>query len=256
MICRVMRLSISSIVGAATCTGGLCATTRRSAASSQGAAGFVDGRHGVGGVVPGGLVALAASAIARVFLAGHFRFLRLVLAGILGQGVRIGLAVGADSRRPQGDLAGFDELAADLGDQFPPDAQLLGEVAVGTVVVEPQLDLDRPSPFQAGEREAVEQVGSGHVVERVVERAEQDLGGDRLAPEAHGRGVPVEAVGQEELAVDLVDRDRRHPAPGVHVAVNRVVVETIAQVQGRVEHHIFEKDLGNLHRPPLPRFAA
>ena len=72
--------------------------------------------------------------------------------------------------------------------------------------MELELDLDGPPPLGPRQRQAVEQVDARDEVEGVGEGAGADLGRDRPLAEHHGRGVAVEAVGDQPLAVDV---DRR-----------------------------------------------
>lgn len=162
----------------------------------------------------------------------------------------IGLAVGPQAGRAEGNLARFHQLPADLGHQLPPHAELLGQVAVGPLVMEPEPDLDGPSPLGAGQGEAVEEVGAGHEVERLGERPGSHLGQDRPLAERDGRGVAVEAVGDQEPPLDVEDGDRRHPAPGVHVAMDGVVVEPVSEVQRGVQDQVIERQIVDFHRRP------
>ena len=78
-------------------------------------------------------------------------------AGVLGEG-GIGFAVGAEAGGAVGDLAAFDEGAADLGDEFSADAHFVGEVAVGSVVMDAELDFDGATALGSAEWETVEEV--------------------------------------------------------------------------------------------------
>jgi len=119
-----------------------------------------------------------------------------------------------------------------------------------------QLHLDRPPPFGSGQRQAVEQVHARDKVERVGERAGNHLGLQPVLAQHHGRGVPMETVGQQQLALDVVHRHRRQTLPGIGVSLDREIVETVAQVQVRVQNQVVQRDLANLHgarsRGPVP----
>ena len=106
-----------------------------------------------------------------------------VLVGVAGQGGGIDLAVGPDAALAGRDLARLDQLLADLRHQVAADADLLGQPAVGPVVMEPHLHLDRPSTLGAGQGQAVGQVRRRDEVEGLGERAVADLGrGSSAAP--------------------------------------------------------------------------
>ena len=94
----------------------------------------------------------------------------------------------------------------------------------------------------------MEQVDAGDEIEGVGERSLDDLGADRpLAQHDRGR-VAVKSVGDEQPVVDVVDGDRRQTIPRVGVALDREIVEAIAEIEVRVEDQVVERYLANLHR--------
>ncbi len=143
---------------------------------------------------------------------------RLILGkpfvGVLGEAGRgVELAVGADAAGQVGDLARLDQLAADLGHQLAADGQLFGHAPIGPVVMQLELDLDRPAPFGAGQRQAVKQIDAGDEIEGVRERSLDDLRPDRPLAQHDRGGMAVKAVGDQQAIVDLVDRDGRQTLP-------------------------------------------
>ena len=75
-------------------------------------------------------------------------------------------------------------------------------------------------------------------VEGIGERARADLGRDRPLAQHDRRGMAVETVGEQQAAVDLVDRDRRQPIPGVGVALDREIVQPVAEIEIGVEDEV------------------
>ena len=188
------------------------------------------------------------AALGRLFV-GDLRLLGELFAGVFGKaGRRVELAVGADAAGQIGDLVGLDQLPADLGDQLAADGQLFGHAAVRPVVMQLELHLDGTPALAAGQRQAVKEIDAGDEIEGVGEGALADLGADRSLAEHDGCGVAMEAVGDEQPLVDVVDRDRRQPLPRVGVAFDREIVEAITQVQVLVENQVIEGNLANLHR--------
>ncbi len=169
-------------------------------------------------------------------------------AGVLGQpGRSVELAVGADAARQVGDLARLDQLPADLGHQLAADGQLFGHAPIGPVVVQLELDLDRPAPFGAGQRQAVEEIDAGDEIEGIGERSLDDLRADRPLAQHDRGGMTVEAVGDQQAVVDVVDRDGRQTIPGVGVALDREIIEAVAEVEVGVEDEVVQRDFANLH---------
>ena len=83
-----------------------------------------------------------------------------------------------------------------------------------------------------------EQVDARDEIEGLGERADADLGGDgSLAQHDRGR-VAVESVGQEQAVLDLEDRDRRQAIPRVGIALDREIVQAVAQVEIRVQDEV------------------
>ncbi len=170
------------------------------------------------------------------------------LVGVLGEAGRgVELAVGTDATRQVGDLARLDQLTTDLGHQLAADGQLFGHAAVRPVVMQLQLDLDRPASLGAGQRQAVEQVDAGDEIEGVGERSLDDFRPDRPLAEHDRRGMAMKAIGDQQAAFDVVNRDGRQTIPGVGVALDREIVEAIAEVEIRVEDEIVQRDFANLH---------
>ena len=257
MICLAMKSSISSMVAAPT-------SAERAAPMYRGSSGSMLGGPPLSAVRVGlpsagasplastqGAVAVPMPRLPRSVdsSSGSLRFLGQPLAGVLGKARRsVQLAVGADAAREIGDLVGFDQLPADLGDQLAADGELFGHPAVGPVVMQLELDFDRAAAFAAGQRQAVEQVDARDEVERVGEGAVDDLGADRSLAEHDGGRMTVEPVGDQQPLVDVVDRDRRQALPRVGVAFDGEIVEAIAQVEVLVENQVVERNFANLHR--------
>ena len=101
-----------------------------------------------------------------------------------------------------------------------------------------QLDLDGPSTLGAGQRQPVEQVDARDEVEGLGERTHADLGRDRPLAHHDRGGVAVEAVGEQQSAFDLEDRDRRQPIPGVGVSLDGEIVQPVAEIQVGVEDEV------------------
>ena len=97
------------------------------------------------------------------------------------------------------------------------------------------------------QRQAVKQIDAGDEVERVGEGPVDDLRTDRPLAQHDRRSVAVKAVGDQQAIVDLVDRDRRQTIPRVGIALDREVVEAVAQVEVRVEDQIVQRDFANFH---------
>ena len=75
-----------------------------------------------------------------------------------------------------------------------------------------------------------------------------NLGRNRSLAEHHGGGVAMKAVGDQPLAVDFVDRDRRQPIPRVGISFDREIVEPVSQVEVRVENEVVQRHVANIHR--------
>ncbi len=57
----------------------------------------------------------------------------------------------------------------------------------------------------------------------------------------------MEAVGEQQSAFDLEDRDRRQPIPGVGVSLDGEIVQPIAEIQAGVEDEVVERHLADIH---------
>ena len=204
--------------------------------------------HRGDGVVPGGGVRLTAAPVPGVVLLSDRSTWGEVLVRVLGEAGRgVGLAVCTDPGRRGRQLPAVDQHLPGLGDQLSAGAQFLGEPAIGPVVMEPELDLDRASTFGTGHREPVEQVDARDEVERVAEGPRSDLGRHHPPAQLHRRGVAMEPVGQEPASFDLEDGHRGHPLPGLGVTLDREVVEPVPQVQVGVEDQVVDRHVANIH---------
>src|SRR5262245_21181015 len=59
--------------------------------------------------------------------------------------------------------------------------------------------------------------------------------------------MTVEAVGDQQSVVDIEDRYGRQTLPGVGVALDREIIEAVAQVEVGVENEVVEGYFANFH---------
>ena len=187
----------------------------------------------------GDVIRLAPSQIARTGLASRGVGFGETLAWVFGKsGRRVHLAIRADAAGIVGNHFPLDQHLTRLGDQFAADGQFLGHFAVGPVVVQLKLDLDGAAAFRTCQRQAVEQVDARGEVERFGEGAVHQLGLDHVMTKHHRRGVTVIAVDEQVRSLDLEDSDRWQTLPGVGIALDGKVIETIPQIEVGIENQV------------------
>ena len=59
--------------------------------------------------------------------------------------------------------------------------------------------------------------------------------------------MAMKAVGDQQVAIDFIDGDRRQPIPRVGIALDREIVEAVAQVEVRVEDEVVQRHFADIH---------
>ena len=211
---------------------------------------IADGRSalGIGGVGP--VVVVPRGPLRRGIASAGEPF-----EGVSRQALRgVDLAVGPDPPFESRDLPRGDQVVADLGNEFAADAEFSGVLAIRSLRGQPEPDLQGPASLLATQRQAVRQVRPRGIIEGVDEAPPPDHRGDRRPLPGQKGSVAMEAVGEQPLPIHLEDRDRGEVLEGVGVPFDRFRIESVAQVQVRVEHDLIDRKFPRIHRPPSPAF--